>query len=79
MENVETIKGFLVEIPACFSDCVSWARNMFQQTYTNEITRLLFQFPPDLVSSEGPGPLTGVYKTSYIYLQEAHMFLLLFK
>ena len=53
MESVETIKRFLVdEIPACFSDCVSWARNMFQQTYNNEITQLLFRFPPDLVSTE---------------------------
>lgn len=39
--------------PHNFGDCVSWARNYFEQQYSNQIKQLLFNFPPDQMTASG--------------------------
>ena len=51
METLELVKRTIVdELPKSFEDCVSWARNMFEENYHNQIVQLLFNFPHDQVS-----------------------------
>lgn len=69
VEVLESVKLALVdERPSGFEDCVLWARNHFQDQYSNQIKQLLFNFPPEQLTSSGqpfwsgpkrcPGPLT---------------------
>ncbi|KAJ9057189.1 E1 ubiquitin-activating protein [Entomophthora muscae] len=39
--------------PKDFQDCVSWARLKFQELYHDTIAQLLFNFPPDSITSSG--------------------------
>lgn len=39
--------------PKSFQDCVAWARLQFQELYHNTIAQLLFNFPPDTLTSTG--------------------------
>lgn len=41
------------ERPKSFEDCVVWARNHWQEQYNNQIRQLLFNFPPDQLTSSG--------------------------
>ena len=53
-ETLEQVKKVLVdERPSSFDDCVKWARNFFQDNYSNQIRQLLFNFPPDQTTSSG--------------------------
>lgn len=38
--------------PSGFEDCIVWARQLFQEYFYNQISQLLFNFPPDQVSKE---------------------------
>jgi len=54
VEVLESVKVALVdERPNSFQDCVTWARNHFQDQYSNQIRQLLFNFPPDQLTSSG--------------------------
>uniref|UniRef100_A0A0C9RUB8 E1 ubiquitin-activating enzyme n=1 Tax=Fopius arisanus TaxID=64838 RepID=A0A0C9RUB8_9HYME len=54
LEVLESVKTALVdERPKQFSDCVTWARCHWQDQYNNQIRQLLFNFPPDQVTSSG--------------------------
>ncbi|KAL1141009.1 hypothetical protein AAG570_000935 [Ranatra chinensis] len=54
VEVLESVKQALVdERPKCFEDCVAWARNHWQEQYSNQIRQLLFNFPPDQITSSG--------------------------
>jgi len=54
MDTLDTVKKMLVdEKPKTFLDCVSWARNLFQDNYSNTIRQLLFNFPADQTTSSG--------------------------
>jgi ubiquitin-activating enzyme E1 len=54
LEILEQIKCALVdEKPNKFEDCVQWARLHFQEQYSNQIDQLLFNFPPDQLTSSG--------------------------
>lgn len=54
MEVLESVKVALIdERPDSFEDCVAWARNHFQEQYSNQIRQLLFNFPPDQLTSSG--------------------------
>lgn len=54
VEVLESVKVALVdERPENFQDCVTWARNHFQEQYSNQIRQLLFNFPPDQLTSSG--------------------------
>ncbi|XP_067683201.1 ubiquitin-like modifier-activating enzyme 1 [Haliotis asinina] len=53
-ETFDAVKKALVdERPGSFEDCVTWARNVFQRNYYNQIAQLLFNFPADQVTSSG--------------------------
>ncbi|XP_059490733.1 ubiquitin-like modifier-activating enzyme 1 [Neocloeon triangulifer] len=47
------VKKALVDRPKNFQDCVAWARNYWQEQYSNQIKQLLHNFPPDLKTSTG--------------------------
>uniref|UniRef100_A0A8D8LVH5 E1 ubiquitin-activating enzyme n=1 Tax=Cacopsylla melanoneura TaxID=428564 RepID=A0A8D8LVH5_9HEMI len=54
LETMENVKRALVEErPRNMQDCVAWARNHWQDQYNNQIRQLLFNFPPDQVTSSG--------------------------
>ena len=54
LEVLESVKTALVdERPKNFEDCVAWARCHWQEQYNNQIRQLLFNFPPDQVTSSG--------------------------
>ncbi|XP_066591841.1 ubiquitin-like modifier-activating enzyme 1 [Prorops nasuta] len=54
LETLESVKTALVdERPKSFADCVAWARCHWQEQYNNQIRQLLFNFPPDQVTSSG--------------------------
>ncbi|KAL5009039.1 hypothetical protein ScPMuIL_014620 [Solemya velum] len=48
MEILQTVKKVLVDDrPKDFQDCVSFARDLWQEYYDDSIRQLLFNFPPD--------------------------------
>lgn len=54
LEILESVKIALInERPKEFLDCVKWARNHWQEHYSNQIRQLLFNFPPDQSTSNG--------------------------
>lgn len=54
LEVLESVKIALVdERPKSFADCIAWARCHWQEQYSNQIRQLLFNFPPDQVTSNG--------------------------
>lgn len=54
VEVLESVKTALVdERPKNFEDCVAWARTHWQEQYSNQIRQLLFNFPPDQLTSTG--------------------------
>lgn len=54
LEVLESVKTALVdERPNNFADCVAWTRCHWQEQYSNQIRQLLFNFPPDQVTSSG--------------------------
>lgn len=54
LEVLESVKTALIdERPHHFADCVAWARCHWQEQYNNQIRQLLFNFPPDQVTSTG--------------------------
>ncbi|XP_012275045.1 ubiquitin-like modifier-activating enzyme 1 [Orussus abietinus] len=54
LEVLESVKAALVdERPRGFADCVGWARRHWQEQYSNQIRQLLFNFPPDQLTSSG--------------------------
>jgi len=53
-ETLESLKKALIdERPKSIEDCVSWARNLFQENYSNSIRQLLFNFPADQKTTSG--------------------------
>lgn len=54
LEVLESVKIALVdERPKTFDDCIGWARCHWQEQYNNQIRQLLFNFPPDQITSSG--------------------------
>uniref|UniRef100_T1IJL7 E1 ubiquitin-activating enzyme n=1 Tax=Strigamia maritima TaxID=126957 RepID=T1IJL7_STRMM len=54
METLEQVKRAIIDDrPDDFKDCIVWARNHFQDQYHNQIRQLLFNFPPDQVTTSG--------------------------
>lgn len=53
-ETLKKVRQTLVdERPVTFEDCVTWARLKFEELFNNQIRQLLFNFPPDQVTSSG--------------------------
>jgi len=54
IEILESVKKALVDDrPANFTDCVKWARLLWEENFNNQIQQLLFNFPKDQVTSTG--------------------------
>ncbi|KDR20513.1 Ubiquitin-like modifier-activating enzyme 1 [Zootermopsis nevadensis] len=54
LEVLESVKHALVDHrPRSFEDCVAWARCYWQEQYNDQIRQLLFNFPPDQLTSSG--------------------------
>lgn len=54
LEELEQLeKIFISEKCSNFEECVVWARKNFQENFHNAIEQLLFNFPPDLKTSNG--------------------------
>ena len=54
VEVLESVKVALIQDrPRSFEDCVAWARNHWQDQYCNQIRQLLFNFPPEQITSSG--------------------------
>ena len=57
LETLESVKKALVdERPADFPACVKFARLHWQEQYHNQIAQLLFNFPPEQLTSTGNYP-----------------------
>ncbi|CAO3647182.1 unnamed protein product [Mucor fragilis] len=53
-DTIETVYNCLTtDKPSSFADCVAWARFKFEDLFSNNIRQLLFNFPPDAVTSTG--------------------------
>ncbi|KCV68462.1 hypothetical protein H696_04756 [Fonticula alba] len=51
---LDSIAGLLrADRPTTFEGCVAWARHQFEHHFANNIKQLLFNFPPDAVTSNG--------------------------
>ena len=54
LEVLETVKRVIIdERPDSFEDCITWARLHWEEQYHNQISQLLFNFPPEQVTSSG--------------------------
>ncbi|PVD24234.1 hypothetical protein C0Q70_14704 [Pomacea canaliculata] len=54
VEVLDSVRKALVdEYYTSFEQCVEWARNLFEANYSNQIRQLLFNFPPDQMTSSG--------------------------
>ncbi|XP_036389161.1 ubiquitin-like modifier-activating enzyme 1 [Megalops cyprinoides] len=56
-EALEILQGLCDSIgdqrPACWEDCVAWARRRWESLYSNDIRQLLHCFPPEQMTSSG--------------------------
>ncbi|CAD7088673.1 unnamed protein product [Hermetia illucens] len=54
LEILESVKTALIDDkPKDITDCVKWARNHWEDQYSNQIKQLLYNFPPDQLTSSG--------------------------
>ncbi|KAI8036386.1 hypothetical protein M5D96_010980 [Drosophila gunungcola] len=54
LEILDSIKKALIDDkPKSFAHCVEWARLYWEDQYVNQIKQLLFNFPPDQITSSG--------------------------
>ena len=54
LEELEKLESLLVKNKcAHFKDCVVWARNNFEEFFSNIIKQLLFNFPENLKTEAG--------------------------
>jgi len=54
LDTIESLyKALVVEKPANFEDCVTWARLLWEENFGNQIKQLLYNFPPDMKTSSG--------------------------
>ncbi|XP_069873431.1 ubiquitin-like modifier-activating enzyme 1 isoform X2 [Dipodomys merriami] len=54
LEVLEAVQRSLVlQLPHSWSDCVTWAYNHWHTQYSENIQQLLYNFPPDQLSSSG--------------------------
>ncbi len=54
LDELNMLEKILVkENYTSYSECIGWARNLWQENYHNMIKQILFNFPPDLMTSSG--------------------------
>jgi ubiquitin-activating enzyme E1 len=52
-ELQQLYRTIVIERPKSYVDCLLWARNHWQENYHNTIRQLLFNFPPDQLTTSG--------------------------
>lgn len=78
LETLESVKKALVdERPTDFQACVKWARLHWQEQYHNQIAQLLFNFPPEQLTSSGQpfwsGPKRCPHPLNFDVNDEVHL------
>lgn len=78
MDTLESMRSALItQKPESFQDCVQWARDMFEQNYSNTIRQLLFNFPSDSTTSSGApfwsGPKRCPHPLEFDTNNESHL------
>ena len=69
LETLESAKrGLVDERPINFEQCVHWARHHWQEQYHNQIKHLLFNFPPEQLTSSGEILILSVSKQSNLII-----------
>lgn len=71
LETLESVNRALVEErPMNFEQCVHWARLHWQEQYHNQIKQLLFNFPPEQLTSSGKSCISfyNVYSSIFLHL-----------
>ncbi|CAK1551375.1 unnamed protein product [Leptosia nina] len=68
LDALESVRNAINDRPLSFDDCITWARLHWEIQYSNQIKQLLFNFPPNQVTTSGapfwsgpkrcPAPLT---------------------
>lgn len=54
VQMLEGLKSsLLTSKPSKFEDCITWAREQFEENYSNQIKQLLHSFPPGMITSTG--------------------------
>lgn len=54
IEVLDSVKTALItDRPKDMQDCVTWARHHWEDQYSNQIKQLLFNFPPDQLTTTG--------------------------
>ncbi|GBG84988.1 hypothetical protein CBR_g39452 [Chara braunii] len=54
LPTLETLRDSLVRHrPLSFDACIEWARLQFEELFVNNIKQLLYNFPPDMITSLG--------------------------
>ncbi|BHF65867.1 E1 ubiquitin-activating protein [Sparganum proliferum] len=72
-ETLETLKANLVTSrPKNFDDCIAWARNLWQEFYTNSISQLLFNFPADHKTTTGTAFWSGTKRCPHPLKFDVH-------
>lgn len=77
LETLETVKRVLIdERPCSFEDCISWARQLWQSNFNDQIRQLLFNFPAEQVTTSGTpfwsGPKRCPHALLFDTLNTAH-------
>lgn len=53
LETLETVHKAIQNKPTKFEDCIKFARLLFQEYFYNQTAQLLYNFPPDQLTSSG--------------------------
>ncbi|GBP93777.1 Ubiquitin-like modifier-activating enzyme 1 [Eumeta japonica] len=53
IKALESAKAAIADRPLNFEDCVTWARLHWEVQYANQIKQLLYNFPPDQLTTSG--------------------------
>jgi len=51
--TVDTLNATILKRPKTFDDCISWAREIFEERYSYAHKQLLYNFPKDYVDQQG--------------------------
>jgi ubiquitin-activating enzyme E1 len=70
IENVKRILG--PDRPKTFTDCIKWARNLFEQQFYNTIAQLLYNFPREHVTSKGERFWSGNKRCPHVLNFDVH-------
>lgn len=72
IDTLNSIKeSLLTKKPLSFDDCIVWARLKFQELFHDMIKQLLYNFPPDQVTSSGAPFWSGPKRCPSVHVFDA--------